>query len=147
MRRLMPLFITALSLSVWGCQSATQEEQTGRPQVTATPQSEDAPPPMITDPSVAREIEVRTVGMRYEPNRIEVSPGERVRIQLVNDGDSPHNLALELPGGELDFASDLAPGARESMEFTVPEEPGEYTIYCPVGEHREHGMTGVLVVR
>ena len=39
------------------------------------------------------------------------------------------------------------PGGRRTLSFRAPQEPGEYEVYCPMGNHRGRGMTANLVVR
>ena len=34
-----------------------------------------------------------------------------------------------------------------SAKLTVELEPGEYKVYCPVGNHEQAGMVGTLTVR
>lgn len=84
--------------------------------------------------------------MRFEPSTLTVQPGQKVRVSLTNKGEAPHNVEFELPEGEKEFEENLAPGETKTLEFTAPEKPGEYTFYCPVGNHRERGMTGTLTV-
>jgi uncharacterized cupredoxin-like copper-binding protein len=50
----------------------------------------------------------------------------------------PHAVAIE---GE---SSETVTGAN--TEVTLDLEPGEYTFYCPVGNHRAGGMEGTLTV-
>lgn len=99
-----------------------------------------------TEPQMAREIEVVAENMQYNPSQIQVQAGEEVRIRLINRGDKEHSIEIELPGGEEELAQNLQPGERGMLEFTAPDQAGTYTIYCPVDDHREKGMTGELIV-
>lgn len=94
-----------------------------------------------------REIEVVAENMKFTPDRIVVEPGQRLRIKLVNRGEAEHNIEFELPSGERELERNVPEGETGVLEFTAPDEPGEYTAYCPVGDHREHGMTATLVVK
>lgn len=93
-----------------------------------------------------QEIEVVAENMRYNPSQIRVQPGQQVRIVLVNRGQEEHNIEFELPDGEQELAQNVQPGNRGTLEFTAPTQPGTYTVYCPVENHREKGMTGELIV-
>ena len=67
-----------------------------------------------------------------------------ITFELTNDGQAPHNLEVEGNGVEEELPNDLAPG--DSGELSVDLEPGDYTMYCPVGDHREQGMEGTVTV-
>ena len=41
----------------------------------------------------------------------------------------------------------MAAGASGDVELTAPAQPGTYTFYCPVWNHRQKGMEGKLIVR
>ena len=63
-------------------------------------------------------------------------------IKLVNESDTPH--AVEVEGNGVEEETDTVTGG--DVELTVDLEPGEYTYYCPVGQHRQQGMEGTLTV-
>lgn len=116
------------------------------------------------------------VGDDYELEQILASPGEELRIVLRSRSDLPgtamsHNFALlELDTDVEEFAntsitapdndyispdfedqliastSMLAGGETETIEFTVPEETGEYDYACTFPGHFAAGMNGQLVV-
>lgn len=79
----------------------------------------------------------------FEPADIRVDAAGTYTFRLTNDGDAPH--ALEIEGGDLEEETEtIDPGG--STELTVDLAEGEYVLYCPVGDHRERGMEGRLVV-
>jgi plastocyanin len=94
----------------------------------------------------AQEFEVVAENMRYNPSEIRVDAGRTVRIQLINRGDEEHNIEVELPTGERELDNNLKPGEQGILEFTAPAQGGTYTIYCPVDDHKEQGMTAQLIV-
>jgi plastocyanin len=77
----------------------------------------------------------------WEPGSLSASSGS-VTIKLVNQSDIPH--AVEVEGNGVEEESDTVTGA--DTELAVDLEPGEYTYYCPVGDHRAQGMEGTLTV-
>jgi plastocyanin len=88
----------------------------------------------------------------FRPNSFSVNVGERITFNAVQAADSqrPHDVAIEGPGG---FRWKLVEGTGnipvgQSMTGTTPAftAPGEYTIYCPVGQHRAQGMVATLRV-
>ena len=80
-----------------------------------------------------------------DPSSLSVDEAGEVTIRVVNDGELEHALEVEGDGdGVEEETGTLAPG--ESAELTVELAAGSYTMYCPIGNHREHGMEGTVVV-
>ena len=77
----------------------------------------------------------------WEPGSLSASSGS-VTVKLVNESDIPH--AVEVEGNGVEEESETITGSE--TELTVDLEPGEYTYYCPVGDHRAKGMEGPLTV-
>jgi plastocyanin len=65
-----------------------------------------------------------------------------VTIKFDNPSSLPH--AVEIEGNGVEKAGDVVTSADTS--FSVDLKPGEYTYYCPVGDHRDEGMEGKLTV-
>jgi plastocyanin len=82
---------------------------------------------------------------RFGPNELRVSAGDRVTVILDNRGQSPHNIAFDLPGDMVTLAENVPAGGSDTLAFVAPTE-GTYTFFCPVGNHREMGMVGTLIV-
>ena len=55
-------------------------------------------------------------------------------------------LAVEIEGADGEAKTETVTGA-DAPPITVDLKPGEYTYYCPVGNHRAEGMEGKLTVR
>ena len=87
-------------------------------------------------------VEVRLHGRTIEmPASL---PAGETTFMVANEGEDEHSLEIEGNGLEEELESSLQPG--ESGELTVELEPGTYTVYCPVGDHREEGMVTTLRV-
>ena len=65
-----------------------------------------------------------------------------VTIKFSNPSSVPH--AVEIEGNGVEKAGDVVTSGESS--FSVDLKPGEYTYYCPVGDHRDAGMEGKLTV-
>jgi plastocyanin len=78
----------------------------------------------------------------WEPGELSAAAGT-VTITLVNESSVPH--AVEVEGNGVEEASETITGGE--TELSVDLEPGEYTYYCPVGQHRQNGMEGTLTVQ
>jgi plastocyanin len=77
----------------------------------------------------------------WEPGELS-APAGSVTIKLVNESDTPH--AVEVEGNGVEEESETITGGE--TELTVDLEAGDYTYYCPVGQHRQQGMEGTLTV-
>ena len=79
----------------------------------------------------------------FEPENVTLDAAGTHTFRLTNEGDAPH--ALEIEGDDVEEETDtIDPGGSD--ELTVDLAEGEYVLYCPVGDHRERGMEGRLVV-
>jgi plastocyanin len=67
-----------------------------------------------------------------------------VTFDVANDGQAPHALEVEGPGGEVETET-LDAGGSEKLTVDL-NKPGTYEMYCPVGNHREMGMEGEVTV-
>ncbi|SEJ63756.1 cupredoxin domain-containing protein [Demequina mangrovi] len=86
-------------------------------------------------PSAETVLSVSATEYAYSLSSTTV-PSGTVAIELTNDGAVSHDLVLEGdPGGATAV---IDPG--ESASFEVVLDPGTYTLYCSVGDHRSRGM-------
>lgn len=65
-----------------------------------------------------------------------IPPGPAI-LTIENRGSDVHNLYVEGPGLNA-AAGDAIPETRSST-MEVNFQPGTYTLYCPVGDHRTNG--------
>ena len=90
----------------------------------------------------AREIVVEGNEFKFSPTSITVEKGEKINLVFKNIGKFPHNFIVD----ELGITSKTINGGEEdSVEF-VSEETGTFAMYCGVGNHRQQGMEGKVVV-
>lgn len=67
-------------------------------------------------------------------------------FMLGNAGSAPHAMAIRGPGISGEQQSETISGG-EKTQFTVTLQPGSYEVWCPVGNHRAHGMETTLIVK
>ena len=72
-----------------------------------------------------------------------LSAGAQV-FRVTNNGASEHNFEVEGQGIEKAFETNLSPDETQTMQLDL--EPGTYTVYCPIGDHRIQGMETSLTV-
>jgi plastocyanin len=92
-----------------------------------------------TDGPSALAVTVRASDFEFEPDTIEVDPGETVDLEFVNTGNVRHSLTIE----EIDFDEDGATGETIAAAFTVPDEDTTLEFVC---RFHPSQMTGKVVV-
>ena len=110
-------------------------------------------------------------GFKFDPVRLRVDPGARVRLTFENADQMMHNLAVVKPGTREDVVKAVAflggdaarrqfipdtdavlhatrvlePGQRQTLEFVAPKEAGVYPYVCTYPGHG-FAMYGALYV-
>src|SRR5581483_6421859 len=78
----------------------------------------------------------------FSPNQISVNKGDTVKITFVSDNGS-HDLVVD---GYNARTNVLTTGKSQTITF-LADKAGSFQFYCSVGNHRQMGMTGTLVVK
>jgi uncharacterized cupredoxin-like copper-binding protein len=73
----------------------------------------------------------------------ELPPGPTTFL-LQNQGGKQHSFKIEGPGIDVMVETLIKP--RTTATLQVALQPGEYKVYCPMGNHAAKGMTTTLVV-
>jgi hypothetical protein len=75
----------------------------------------------------------------------EIRAGQ-VNFVVTNEGAEAHSVVIEGNGLVFELPAPLDSGESSILSAELP--PGEYVVYCPVGdgEHREEGMEATLLV-
>jgi cytochrome c oxidase subunit 2 len=99
------------------------------------------PPPALPADSV-KEFEITASRFAFEPEAIEVTEGDRVRLTL-RSADTTHGIAI----GELKVKAKIPKGGAPVTTEFVASKPGTFVIkcseYCGPGHKK---MLGRLVV-
>ncbi|HUP66450.1 MAG TPA: copper-binding protein [Thermoanaerobaculia bacterium] len=88
-----------------------------------------------------------TVAVRLTDYAIEMPttlPPGPTTFQIANAGSEDHNFEIEGNGIEKELPAPLKPGESGTLDADLL--PGNYEIYCPVGDHDEKGMRARLRV-
>ncbi len=88
-------------------------------------------------------IRIVTQNIRFNPNALTIKAGQKVTVELVNKDGVPHTFQIE---GVEGVGVGVPPGGEATLEFTI-DQPGTYTIFCGVDNHRAQGMVGTLTVQ
>jgi len=109
-----------------------------------------------------RTIKIKAIpGLKYDQVEFQVKPGERIKLELINEDDMSHNLIITKPGKRLEIVNQamalaekgpgmnyipvsssvlwtipvISPGQRKSITFTAPKTPGTYPYVCTYPGH------------
>jgi uncharacterized cupredoxin-like copper-binding protein len=92
----------------------------------------------------AREVvQVEETDFAIEPKDVDVPEEGVIQFDVDNAGQVDHAFEVEGNGVHQE-TKNIAPGERDTLKVELA--PGTYTTYCPIGDHRERGMEGKVVV-
>jgi plastocyanin len=143
--------VLALALSACGSNSGAGSGTAATP--TATAGSSSSAPATASSPAAggtaATATEKNAVTATESDFAIALSSAELTAgtysITVTNSGKATHSLTIKGPGG-VDMTSDTLQGGKTTT-MTVTLRPGQYEVYCPIGNHRAMGMDTTLTVR
>jgi hypothetical protein len=73
-------------------------------------------------------------------------PSGRWQIQIRNNGEDDHNLAIRKPDGTV-IAQTPIVGPADLGTIKIRLRPARYTLFCGVSDHEARGMSWSLTVR
>ena len=131
----------AFAVPIAGCGGDDDDDDGGEAAATAT--TTEAPATTPGGGSGAGTVDMSLTDFALNPADPTVNAGS-VTFNVTNDGQAPHALEVEGPGGEVETET-LSGGGSEKLTVDL-NQPGTYEMYCPVGNHREMGMEGQVTV-
>jgi plastocyanin len=79
---------------------------------------------------------------KFSPTTMTVNKGDRVVVTFINKGGT-HDWKID----EFNAATKIIQGGQqETISFTA-DKSGSFEYYCSVGQHRQMGMKGTLIVK
>jgi nitrite reductase (NO-forming) len=128
---------------------AREQNQSMQPtKMQATEAPSMAPTTSATSQSAAmpsgKVVEVTVKGQNYSftPNQITVKKGDTVKVTFMNTGGF-HDFILDEFNVKTKTIKD---GESDTVQF-VADKAGTFEFYCGVGQHRQMGMKGNLIVQ
>jgi plastocyanin len=85
------------------------------------------------------KTEVELDDFYFEPTVLEGTPGQKVTLELKNDGKTEHSFTVDSQG----IDKDIEPGDEGEVTVTLPKS-GAISFYCKY--HKSSGMAGALAV-
>jgi plastocyanin len=122
---LVPLLV-ATAVALGGCGGEGETAETG-----------------AAAPSAAQTVEIHESEFSLDPDQVTLDAPGSYTFRAVNDGSADH--ALEIEGNGVEEETETV-GGGESADMTVELDEGTYELYCPVGNHKDQGMVGRVVV-
>lgn len=120
--------------------AATSPASSAAPVENSLAEPTAAPADNVSGP--VKEFTVTGSGFKFSPNTITVKKGDTVRVNFKSSGGLLHDFKID----EFDVAtSQLGEEEEEEVEF-VADKSGTFEYYCSVGNHRQMGLVGKLVV-
>jgi uncharacterized cupredoxin-like copper-binding protein len=118
--------------------------------------------------SAADDSDVRTVEvsmsdeLRFDPAEITVAPGETVRFEVTNTGESVHEFLIGDEAAQAEFEAEMSsgeemdhegaagvsvdPGQTESFDYTFGGTEGTILAGCHEPGHYDGGMVATITV-
>ena len=94
-----------------------------------------------SESATVKAIAVEGGAYYFKPNEIKVKKGDKVKITFTNAGGI-HDFVIDAYNVKTER---IANGKSTTVEF-VADKVGTFEYYCSVGNHRQMGMTGKLIV-
>jgi plastocyanin len=85
------------------------------------------------------KTEVELDDYYFEPTVLEGKPGEKITLELKNEGQTEHSFTIDSQGVD----QDIQPGDEAEVDVTIPKS-GVVSFYCKF--HKSSGMAGALAV-
>jgi plastocyanin len=96
-----------------------------------------APPPA--------RVQVVAQEFAFALSRRTIRAGDAI-VELVNHGQDAHDLRMKRTGGTRVYTWPVVQaGTHADREYRLL--PGVYVLWCSVADHRQRGMSAILVVR
>jgi len=119
--------------------TSSKDEQV--PATTTTVEQQAVPETMVEDDTGNVIFNVSGTNFAFDVTEITVQEGDTVTINFESK-DGFHDWVVD----EFNASTlQVNPGTVTSVTF-VADKAGEYEYYCSVGQHRQMGMVGKLIV-
>src|SRR5262245_2399285 len=86
------------------------------------------------------EFELEADDFYFEPTYIKVSPGQKVKVEIHNEGSATHTFT----SSKLGVDDEISPDGKKTVTVTAPMTAGLAEFHCNF--HSSMGMRGAFVV-
>jgi plastocyanin len=88
-----------------------------------------------------KDFTVTGSNFKFNPATMTVKQGDTVRVTFINSGGT-HDWRID----EFNAGTKVIQGGQQETIQFVADKKGSFEYYCSVGNHRQMGMKGTLVV-
>lgn len=108
---------------------------------SANPETMTEEGTMMEAETAGQVVQVDGDNFTFSVNEIKAKKGDVLKVNFTNK-EGFHDFVID----ELEVNTGMV-AAGSSKEVTIPtDKPGTYEFYCSVGNHREQGMKGTLII-
>ena len=86
-------------------------------------------------------IEIEQDNYYFGPTFVKASPGEKITVELKNEGNTTHTFTSD----SLGVDKELAPDKTAKVTFTVPSSGTAFEFHCSI--HQDLGMQGAVYTK
>lgn len=126
--------VLVLALAATACGKENGTEEGGE---TITIAGQKANDHGMKDVSGESSVELEQDNFYFEPTVLEGTPGQKLTIELSNEGSALHNFSI--PDESID--QDVQPDGKGEVTVTFPDS-GTLVYFCKY--HQSQGMVGAL---
>jgi uncharacterized cupredoxin-like copper-binding protein len=84
--------------------------------------------------------------LAFVPKTVSVSKPGTVSLVMTNPSSARASHAIEIEGNGIEKKGSVVLPGGTSIVTVELKKAGTYELYCPVGTHKQQGMTGELTV-
>ena len=133
--RKLAVVLSLLALAAVGCGGGSKTESASAPPVSLAGPTNNHGTKTASD-----SMEVELDDFYFEPTFIKAKPGEKITIEVKNEGKAVHTFtSTDL--GNVD--EQLAAGTSKKITVTAPQS-GQALFYCRF--HQSQGMQGAIFI-
>ncbi len=133
--------IAAVAMFMKGGTSKSDEESVSPANQTTQSVDESTQGAVTNTNGNAVIIKMEAGSFYFKPNVIRAKIGQTVRVELAAVS-MQHDFVID----KLGVKSALVPSGQSTTVEFVADTLGEFEFYCSVGNHRQQGMIGTLIV-
>jgi plastocyanin len=125
--------------------SAAAEQPSTGGQTTATTATTTTTGGRAAGKATTVKLSAEANAVAYDTKTLAAKSPGQVTIDFDNPSAVTHDVCLEGPNGDQLGCSQTVSQGSASLSENL--DPGKYTFYCSVDEHRAAGMEGTLTVK